>query len=185
MACWRLAVILNLLKSFKILNRFNPHIIWVRDPLIAYIYLKRYSNIKIVLEIHSKNGTFFYKKIARFNDRIKYCPINDSNRRYITAVIPNAKTCIAPMAIRASNITTTVRCKKYVESLKLRDNNNIKIGYVGKISPGGYSKGVKDLIYLAEYFCKNSVRASVTIVSADEQNLKKLKREIQELSPAE
>jgi glycosyltransferase involved in cell wall biosynthesis len=181
MACWRLAIILNLIKSFKILNRFNPHIIWVRDPLVAYIYLKKYNNIKIILEIHSKNGTFLYKKIARFNDRIKYCPINDSNREYITSLIPNIKTCIAPMAIRASNITTPESCKKYVESLKLRGNNNISIGYVGKISPGGYSKGVKDLIYLAEYFCKNSVSASVTIVGADEQNLKKLNREIQEL----
>lgn len=181
MACWRLAVILNIVKSFKILNKFNPHIIWVRDPLIAFIYLKKYSNIKIILEIHSKNGTFLYKKIARFSDRIKYCPINESNREFITSVIPNIKTCIAPMAIRASNTATPESCKKYVESLKLRDNHNIKIGYVGRISPGGYSKGVNDLIYLADYFCKNNVPASVTIVGADEQNLKKLNREIQEL----
>ena len=181
MACWRLAVILNIVKSFKILNKFNPHTIWVRDPLIAFIYLKKYSNIKIILEIHSKNGTFLYKKIARFSDRIKYCPINESNREFITSVIPNIKTCIAPMAIRASNTATPESCKKYVESLKLRDNHNIKIGYVGRISPGGYSKGVNDLIYLADYFCKNNVPASVTIVGADEQNLKKLNREIQEL----
>ena len=181
MACWRLAVILNIVKSFKILNKFNPHTIWVRDPLIAFIYLKKYSNIKIILEIHSKNGAFLYKKIAKFNDRIKYCPINESNREFITSVIPNIKTCIAPMAIRASNTATPESCKKYVESLKLRDNHNIKIGYVGRISPGGYSKGVNDLIYLADYFCKNNVPASVTIVGADEQNLKKLNREIQEL----
>lgn len=181
MACWRLAVILNIRKSFKILNQFNPDIIWVRDPLIAYIYLKKYSNIKIILEIHSKNGTFLHKKMARFNDRIKYCPINESNREYITSVVPNIKTCIAPMAIRASSIATPESCKKFVELLKLRDNHNLKIGYVGKISAVGYSKGIKDLIDLADYFCKNSVPASVTIVGADDQNLKKLTREIQEL----
>jgi glycosyltransferase involved in cell wall biosynthesis len=180
--CWSIAVALNIIKSFKILNKFDAHIIWVRDPLIAYIYLKKYRNVKIVLEIHSKNGTYFYKKTTRFSERVKYCPINNLNREFIDSISPGIETCIAPMSIRSSDVSTQENCIKYVASLKLRSNNDIKIGYVGKISPSGYSKGVRDLINLAEYFCKNSIRASVTIIGADEQNLKKLNKEISELN---
>jgi glycosyltransferase involved in cell wall biosynthesis len=180
--CWRIAVILNIVKSFKVLDKFDAHVIWVRDPLIAYIYLKKYTNTKIVLEIHSKNGAYLYKRITKFNDRIKYCPINNLNNEFINSINPSVETCIAPMAIRANDITTPESCIQYVASLKLRRNNDIKIGYVGKISPSGYSKGVEDLINLADYFCKNSIRASVTIVGADEQNLKKLNKEISKLN---
>ena len=47
--CWRLGIGLTVFKNLRNVFNFNPEFIWVRDPMIAYLCLRRNSSVKIIL----------------------------------------------------------------------------------------------------------------------------------------
>ena len=78
------------------------------------------------------------------------------------------------MGIREEYLASKSDCVKFADSLKRRNKKNIKVGYIGKIAPGGYSKGTEDLIGLAGYAQLNELKLSVTLVGASQKDLPKL-----------
>jgi glycosyltransferase involved in cell wall biosynthesis len=170
-SCWRLGTILRTVASFRIVNKFNPDIIWVRDPYLAYLYLRKFDNIKLILEIHDKSGTFVYKKLNKYEPRIIFCPISESNYRVIASLMPKSKIILSPMSVGLNQIATKTDCLNHIKSLTLRNFENIKIGYVGRIAPSGYSKGVEELFLLAKYYARKKINASVTIIGAEKKEV--------------
>ena len=75
-ALWRFGLAKVVIENFKAIADFKPDYIWLRDPLIANLYLKKFKSIKIILEVHDKSGTYFLKNLMKFNTRIYHFPIN-------------------------------------------------------------------------------------------------------------
>jgi glycosyltransferase involved in cell wall biosynthesis len=172
--CWRVGLAKIIIDNLRLIKDYDPEFIWARDPMIAYIYLKKFKSVKIILEVHDKSGIFFYKKLIKYNKRISYFPINQTNSNFLFSLNSKAKSNIAPMGIREENLASKNDCIKFTNSLKRRGKNGIRIGYIGKIAPGGYSKGTEDLIRLAKYAQSNELKLSVTLVGATETDFPKL-----------
>ena len=180
--CWRAGIAKIINKNLGLIKEYKPELIWVRDPMIAYIYLKNFKSIKIILEVHDKSGIFYHKKLIKYNARINYFPINQTNNDFLLSFNPNANSNIAPMGIREEHLASKKDCIKFADSLKRRSKRRIRVGYIGKIAPGGYSKGTEDLIELAKYAQLNELKLSVTLVGASQIDLPKLKVIRKELS---
>jgi glycosyltransferase involved in cell wall biosynthesis len=162
-------------------NSFDPDFIWLRDPRIALFYLKLNKRAKFILEVHEKRGEFFYKKLIKHRQRIKFCPINSTNMKYVKEICPLFTTQLAPMGIRKDNIVSEVDCKNYLKKLRSRDFMEIRIAYIGKFAPGHYSKGIEDLIELAKFYSDNRLNNSVTLIGANKEEitvLRDIKRQL-------
>jgi glycosyltransferase involved in cell wall biosynthesis len=172
--CWRAGIAKIINRNLGLIKEYNPELIWVRDPMIAYIYLKNFKSAKIILEVHDKSGIFYHKKLIKYSARVNYFPINQSNNEFLLSFNPKANSNIAPMGIREEYLASKRDCIKFSNSLKRRSKKGIRIGYIGKIAPGGYSKGTEDLIGLAKYAQLNQLKLSVTLVGATKNDLPKL-----------
>lgn len=174
--CWRAGIAIIVTKNLRFIKNYDPDLIWVRDPMIAYLYLKNFKTIKIILEVHEHNGIFFHRKLIKYNSRITFFPINQTNSEFLLNLNSKAISKIAPMGIRDENLASKNDCINFTNSLKQRynENKNVSIGYIGKIAPGGYSKGTEDLFGLAMYAQSNELKLSVTLVGATEIDLPKL-----------
>ena len=169
--CWRIGLAIIIIRNLRVVKDFKPNIIWVRDPMIAYLYLRNFDQAKIILEVHDRSGAFFYKLLFKYNSRLNYFPINQNNKNFLIDLNPKAKIDIAPMGIQTKNLATRNDCTKFINTLKHRKNTKIRIGYVGKISPGGYSKGIEDLMEFAKYAQNKNLDLSVTLVGATDSEL--------------
>jgi glycosyltransferase involved in cell wall biosynthesis len=169
--CWRIGLFFIIINNFRRVQRFLPNVIWLRDPLIALIYLKKFKNTNIILEVHDQAGKFFHKKLRKYNKRIKFCTINSDNDFFLKKINPLAMSELAPMGIRKELIEDKKNCEEFIDSLKVKKYTNINVGYVGKFSPSGYSKGVEDLINLAHFFQSNKISSNVTLIGAEQQEL--------------
>ena len=172
--CWRVGIAKIINKNLGLIKDYDPELIWVRDPMIAYLYLKNFEFVRIILEVHDKSGIFYHKKLIKYNARISYFPINQTNSEFLVSLNPKANSNIAPMGIREEHLASKSDCIKFADSLKRRSKKGIRVGYIGKIAPGGYSKGTEDLIGLAKYAQLNELKLSVTIVGAAQKDLPKL-----------
>jgi glycosyltransferase involved in cell wall biosynthesis len=180
--CWRAGIAKIISKNLGLIKDYDPELIWVRDPMIAYLYLKNFKSVKIILEVHDKSGIFYHKKLIKYNARISYFPINQTNNEFLLSLNPKANSNIAPMGIREEYLASKSDCIKFADSLKRSSKKSIRIGYIGKIAPGGYSKGTEDLIGLAKYAQLNELKLSVTLVGAEEKDLSKLNATRKELA---
>jgi glycosyltransferase involved in cell wall biosynthesis len=168
---WQLGTTLSVLKNIGKIVKFNADIIWVRDPIIALISLISNSKSQIFLEVHQESKKFLYRKLIRYSSRIKFFPINQENSKFLLNISKSFNIKLAPMGIRQENIVSKTDCQKLVKSIKIRRHQNIRIAYVGKFSPGGYSKGIEDLIYLAQNYSVRGSNFSVTLVGAMRKEL--------------
>ena len=169
--CWRIGLLITMHKNVDEIKKFKPNIIWTRDPLVALVCLKKIEYIHVILEIHDEAGKFFHKKLDKYVKQITFCPINDRNRLFLEQVNPLVTSHLAPMGIRQEFIRKEKHYGEFINSLQQREYKSINIGYVGKFSPNGYSKGIEDLINLAIRFQEMKIDASVTLVGAESHEL--------------
>ena len=170
---WRLSIFFDLCYNITKIRRYKPNVIWTRDPLIAYVILRLFPKVKVILEVHESVGKIFYKKLIKFT-RIKFFPINEKNNFFLRELFrTNERYQIMPMGIRNQIKSSTENIDDYVESLNHPIKEVFTIGYVGAFEPGGYSKGIEDLISLALYLQKNSLPYEVQLLGASISELKK------------
>ena len=164
---WRFAVIESYLRIFFKLRALDPKIIWLRDPILAFISQKLFPGIKVVLEVHDFSSGYILKKLIQNQKNVILFPINKIIYEFISNLNQRAVMKNAPMGIRQENIATEIQIQQFVHKLYDSTDKVIKIGYVGGMAPGGYSKGVEDLILLAEFNMKNNFDAEVVCVSSE------------------
>ena len=169
--CWRAGQFLSIIKNISTIKKFKPTLVWVRDPMVAYILIKLIKYVPIILEVHESSGSIFYSKLRNYNSRLIYCPINNINLNFVKAFDSEAKTLLAPMGIRGDMLASKQDCLQYMELLEKRAFKNIEIAYVGNFAPGRYSKGVEELIDLAEFLQLNSLEYFVTLIGATESEI--------------
>jgi glycosyltransferase involved in cell wall biosynthesis len=179
---WKLGLVINIVSSFRSIDSFKPDIIWARDPIIAYFLLRRFKEPRFILEVHEESRQFYYRKLLQYHHRIKFCPISAKNKEFLLRVSPLFKIQMAPMAIRAKNIVTEESCKNFLETITLKKGEYINVAYVGKFAPGGYSKGINDLLKLAQLYSDIGAKKTVTLLGANEAELKYYKNQAAKLS---
>lgn len=148
---FRLGLFMMLIDNFRLITNFGPEIIWVRDPFIAFIARIISPNSRIILEVHSPDSMFFLKLLMKFSNHVNLFPINNSNLMIIQKIKPEMKLSLAPMAIDIKNLPSQKEVTIFLNKLFSKQMHNLNIGYVGNVSPQGYSKGVEDLISLAKF----------------------------------
>jgi hypothetical protein len=168
---WNIAIILSLLGSLFRIKFQKPTIIWVRDPKFALMVKLAMPRVKLVLEIHDFNAKNIYKVLVKFKKNLFFAPINKPTFLFIREVDNSANILLSPLGIRTERLANIQSidnfCKSLIDvSLQARVLN---IGYVGKFAPGGYSKGVEDLIFLAKIIDENGLNSKVSLVGATQE----------------
>jgi glycosyltransferase involved in cell wall biosynthesis len=70
-----------------------------------------------------------------------------------------------------------------VESIHHRpEEENFKIGYVGKFFPGGFSKGYEDLIDLAVFYKVNQVERKISVAGGLENEVREVEKTLASLN---
>ena len=169
---WIFGLILSIVTSRKMIKSFKPEIIWLRDPLIAFLCLKMFSKSQIVLEVHYKFNRMLVKTLTKNSNRVLFCPINLENGIFLKSAKQSFLSVLSPMAIRADQLPLEQEVSAFVRIVKQKKGNNLKIGYVGKLFPQGYSKGFEELIMLAKFYQDNSINNEVAIVGATAYEMK-------------
>jgi len=170
---WRLALFLDLCFNLSKIKKFDPNIIWTRDPFIAYLLLKVFPQVKIAIEVHESVGKRFYRKLIH-TQRVKFFPINKENRDFLCNLLgTNRSYEIMPMGVRIKLIPSSQEIIDYVSSLNCRKGKVLTIGYIGAFEPNGYSKGVEDLVDLAHYLQDHQLPYRVKLVGASKSELQK------------
>lgn len=161
---WRFAQLIEINISSEYVRKLNPEVIWLRDPLIALIYTIKFRKIKIILEVHETRYKYIYQILKRCVDRVFCYAINNYIRDFLTSISRAYTLPVAPMGIPESHLAAHEACSNFAENIKLKNLNCLKFAYFGKYKPNGYSKGLDDLIRLANYFSQSLSDSSVTLV---------------------
>lgn len=182
---WISSLVINLFLNFRHIKLFNPTVIWTRDPFIALFCAKKLSDVKIVLEIHSKSNRLILGQLKKYQSQIYFFPINYPNDLFLKSCISNAVSNLAPMGVRTETLATKYDVETFLENLAARKWRNLHVGYVGKFNPQGYSKGLEDLFELARLFQSRSMGHRITLVGIPANQIQTLvdKREALKIKP--
>ena len=167
---WKIDLLLYLRKIKKNLNSFNPQVVWTRNPQIVFYCLKRFKSTKIILEIHGTEYSKYLKKLKKYNSRVLFCPINLRNLDFLNTLNSNFHFVHSPMAINSKILAKELDIKNFTQQIQSQKYKVIKVGYVGKFSPTGYSKGTEDLIQFAN-LVSGSNKYKIDLVGVEEKQI--------------
>jgi glycosyltransferase involved in cell wall biosynthesis len=171
---WRIGSYLTLNKNLTTISAFGPDIIWTREIEIVNKLITKFPKVKILLEVHTKPNKKKFLKVLKHWDQILFCPINENIDKYLKTFLPaEANIQIAPMSINSIFVNTKSDVEKFVENLNKNLNRTLQIGYVGKFSPNGYSKGIEVLFNLALKFQNENLDFRVNLIGGDKNEMRK------------
>ena len=158
---WKLV----LMRNRKELFSQKTDLYWIRDftmlSFIPHSGLLIYELHKILNYSRSVILKFKYKKRITL-----LAPISQSIQNSLILNKIDLQIIPAPMGIQASYVETTTGVLDYlvrIKNLEKSQYKGLKVGYVGKFSPNGYSKGIEDLLNLAAYNAANSKTYEISI----------------------
>lgn len=179
---WRLYWFLaNHLNKEKI-STFDFDLIWIRDK-----HMLRFSRGagNVVIEIHQiikESDCLQLAKISK-TKKLLVAPISPILIKSINEIRPDLNIVYAPMGINPEMISNQNSSKLFVSNLlnKMQTKSGkLKIGYVGKFYPNGYSKGIEDLLKLSRVKEPLSETFNISLTGGTEKEILKLKRVISE-----
>ena len=144
---WRILRVLN--KSM--LNSLSLDMIWIRDPQMMQFATNAQ---RIILEIHQNfNFNKLKKSITAGSKRkVIIAPISQSLLKRFKGTQLEEMTIFSPMGINPEDVTDKEVATNSLNLLlsAIRDQARpLRIGYVGKFYPNGYSKGIEDILGLS------------------------------------
>ena len=174
---WRIYWWIIYFSNKKVILHSKSDLFWVRD-ILALKMIPR--NARLVFEIHQ-----LPRKIWQLNLKSKWkfkacviSPISKKIEGILASQYSSLNTCYAPMGIRMNQISEVESVNSFIERLevlKTQEYRGLKIGYIGKFSPNGFSKGVEDLIALAALCKKRTLKFNVVVKGGQPQELDWLK----------
>jgi glycosyltransferase involved in cell wall biosynthesis len=181
---WKLYWKMLLKVNMDYIRKSNSDLYWIRDlDLVKYIP----HTSGLILELHSIEKDHRLQKAlnTRKNTKIVLAPIS----KKIFSVINKYKVLtsieFSPMGIDTDLSETLPNLNSFVlriSELKQRNLAGLRIGYMGKFFPGGYSKGVEDLFTLAKLNIDNQLGYEISITGGDVNDLKKADKLIPEFN---
>jgi glycosyltransferase involved in cell wall biosynthesis len=166
---WRILEISN--KSM--LRELNLDLIWIRDPqMIRFTTHAR----KVILEIHQDfDLDKLTKRItARPEKKFIIAPISQSLMKRFEGSQLEEKTIFSPMGINLEDISDSEGALESLDLLMcaIRDQARpLKVGYVGKFYPNGYSKGIEDLLGLTSKADIKNIPLEISLTGGTESEI--------------
>jgi glycosyltransferase involved in cell wall biosynthesis len=164
---WKLSMMMNLYMNQNLIREFSPNIFWTRNPEIAFFALHKYPKAHVVLEIHQRGSNRLYSRLMKFSDRLILCPINTNLHDFIDGFKHKCEVLVSPMSISEKSLSSVSSIESYVDSIKKKKVEGLSIGYIGKFAPGGYSKGIEDLVNLAQKYSDLNSPNTVFIIGGE------------------
>jgi glycosyltransferase involved in cell wall biosynthesis len=148
-------------------------IFWIRNfGMLHFVPKKR----PLIFELHGlTNRAQIIKLRFKIRDRIAVlAPISKSIEDRLSILRSSREIVRAPMGIENEFLESKEGIQKFKERIELLRSFNfkgLKIGYIGKFSPNGYSKGIEDLLELAKLNLKVQTEYEISIVGGTNREL--------------
>lgn len=178
---WRMQMNISYLFSIRKIKRIAPEVIWIRDSLPFFVNYGKFKDAKIVIEFHHRVKKSTKRIISKVEQsRIVLAPISPIIAGDLTEFeLLGYKILISPMGI---NPEIFAKAGDGIRTKGKDKSGPFRIGYVGSLRPGGYSKGYEDLIELASLHQKIGFDSRIMFVGIRKDEMSELENEIQEKS---
>ncbi len=172
---WKLSLMRTIRRNMNLIIDSGAIFVWLRDPQIAIEILSRSDKI-VILEVHTRIAPKKVSQLQQFTDRVIYCPISKQTLNQVQDQLHNAHIVFSPMAVNPENLASYSQVNESIEKFLAKWDKTSSVGYVGKFSPNGYSKGIEDLIGLALLLKKINSGMTVTIMGGSPKEVDELIR---------
>ena len=158
---WKLILIRNRKELFSL----KTDLYWIRDfTMLSFIP----NSGSFIYELHGILNNSRYKILkSSCKKRIALlAPISQSIQNSLILSKSDLQIIPAPMGIQVDYVETRRGVLDYlvrIKNLEKSQFKGLKVGYVGKFSPNGYSKGIEDLLNLAAYNSANGKTYEISI----------------------
>ena len=148
-------------------------VFWIRDfAMLHFVPKKR----PIIFELH---GLMNKAKIIQLRFKVRdrtaiLAPISKSVEDRLGTLRSSREIVRAPMGIESEYLETREGIQEYLQRVdELRKDAfiGLKVGYIGKFSPNGYSKGIEDLLELAKYNLKVQAKYEISITGGTDKEI--------------
>lgn len=175
---WNFVQMHNSIAIRKQVTRMSPDIIWTREQPVPRYISKKLNGVHVI-EIHKDLNWRRTRRIRKLGlERVVLCPISASLKRKVEARFPNARIVLAPMGVTAADISKE-QLRSEIRNHYLQKKSIIRIGYFGKLSPSGISKGYEDLLELGAVLKERNVVFKIIFVGIDKNEIKILTNAMQ------
>ena len=179
-------------KNNKIINRLywkiyvRKYLQWVKKECMKegyrLVWMRNFETLRalstiqssLILELHT---TLNHKQISFINtckDNLLLAPISKKIMDNIAEIkLPHA---FAPMGIHDIFLSSDLEIDNYLARFKKR--KFLEFVYVGKLFPGGVSKGVETLIAIAMFAKLNSHDIKIKVIGGDESEINRFREMI-------
>ena len=169
---WIVFWILTMKSSKKKIDSMRFDVIWIRDSLMLSHVTRK---TKVIFEAHQLVKRFSLITIRRFSKgNLLLAPISKVIASQLIKEDLGIPIQIAPMGISLDIIESDFGVNNYLNHLKnLHDNKylGLRVGYIGKFSPNGYSKGVEDLLGLAKINSRLESNFRISLVGGTDSEI--------------
>ena len=160
---WKLLTKLNHHSSKSMVFGLKPDIIWTREEPAPKRVTKDFSGISVI-EIHQKLNSKKLRKLKQVSsEKLIICPISLQLKRDLERFIPEENIVFSPMGIVPEN-KSDQELRSEIANHYLADTPSVLIGYFGKLSPTGHSKGFEDLFELGAALRSRNVEFKLRFV---------------------
>jgi glycosyltransferase involved in cell wall biosynthesis len=148
-------------------------IFWIRDYTMLHFVPKKKA---IIFELHGliDKSKKVKLKFKAEDEIVVFAPISRTIENQLSFLKSKVKIVRAPMGIESEFLETKEGIQKYLQRIEVLQNDvlkGLKIGYIGKFSPNGYSKGIEDLLELAKFNLKEQLEYEISITGGTDNEL--------------
>ena len=148
-------------------------VFWIRDFAMLHFVPKKSP---IIFELH---GLMNKAKIIELRFKVRdqiavLAPISKSIEDRLNALRSCREIVRAPMGIDHEFLESKEGIQEFMKRIELLRSisfEGLKIGYIGKFSPNGYSKGTEDLLELAKYNLKVQAKYEISITGGTDKEI--------------
>lgn len=178
-ACWKVTTYLALRQIPKLIQTHSPSVLWVRDSRVLKKLPRGNSPLKVILEIHETASPSLISEIRKLGEnKIVIAPISQIILKQINALIEEKyQVVLSPMGINPAYFSERIETKDFRTISK---ENPVVIGYFGKLSPNGYSKGVEDIFDLAKLHEKIEFPSRIHLVGLTSSEIGAVSKSLQD-----
>jgi glycosyltransferase involved in cell wall biosynthesis len=166
---WRILAVLN--KSM--LSKLDLDLIWIRDPQM----MRFATNVqRMILEIHQN---FDLKKLTKrvftsSRSKVVIAPISQSLLKKFKGSKLENFTVFSPMGINLEDVSGDEEAIGHINLLMNAIRNQarpLKVGYVGKFYPNGYSKGIEDILGLMSIRSIKNIPVEISLTGGTQSEI--------------
>ena len=170
---WRAFWKLTYLRNKSAILAEGAEIFWIRD-FTMFPFVPKKS--PIIFELH---GLINKLKIAMLRMKVRdqiavLAPISKIIEDQLSTLSSSRAIVRAPMGIETEYLETREGVQEYLQRIEVLRKDvfkGLKVGYIGKFFPNGYSKGIEDLFELSQLNLKAQAKYDISITGGTDREL--------------